>query len=398
MNIRGIAKLTIILVIVGLMIGLSACDELSELLSIGQKASISSQAPQLEGLTGEIPIGLVLPLTGSLALTDLSMRYASELALVEINSAQHGDARIRFLLEDDRSAVEGAIEAYNKLIGKDGVSAILGPTTSAATREVFPIAQSNSTVAISQTSAAQGLSAIGDFVFRASLTVDRLVPYGVQKTLQKLGYRRIATMADSVDLFSQSSQAVLVDSLEANDVEVLVTETFVTGETDFTEQLTRVKESDPDAIFISALSPEVTAILMQGRQLGIPADVPFIVTVTLTSEQIQLAGDAAENAISFTSWVDTANTPGNQVFVQNYSDRFGMRPNLFAAQAYAAVYVLVEAIANAQSTESMAIRDQLARTKDLDTVFGRFSFDSAGDAVYSPTVLIVNNGQLEVFR
>ena len=204
-------------------------------------------------------------------------------------------------------------------------------------------------------------------------------------------------MGDAVDLFSQSSQAVLVDSLKANDVDVLVVETFATGEIDFTEHLTRVKESNPDAIFISALSPEVTAILMQGRRLGIPADIPFIVTVTLTSEQIQLAGDAAEGAISFTSWVGTADIPRNQAFVQNFNDKYGMQPNLFAAQAYAAVYVLVEAIANAQSTDSTAIRDELAKTKNLDTVLGKFTFDIDGDAVYAPTVLIVKNGKLEVF-
>ena len=221
-------------------------------------------------------------------MTDLSMRNTSDLALHEINSAQHGDARIKFLLEDDRSTVDGAIEAYNKLISQNSVSAILGPTTSSATKEVFPIAQSHKTVAISQTSAAQGLSAIGDFVFRASLMVDKLVPNGIQITQQRPGYERVATIADAVDLFSQSSQAVLVDSLNANDVEVLAAETFETGETDFTEQLTRIKESNPDAIFISGLSPEITAILIQGRQLGIPVDVPFIVTVTLTSEQIQL--------------------------------------------------------------------------------------------------------------
>ncbi len=173
--------------------------------------------------------------------------------------------------EDDRSTVDGAIEAYNKLISQNSVPAILGPTTSSATKEIFPIAQRHKTVAISQTSAAQGLSALGDFVFRAGLTVDKLVPHGIQMTQQKLGYQRVATIADSVDLFSRSSQAVLVDSLKANDVEVLVAETFETGETNFTEQLTRVKESDPDAILISALSPEITAILIQGRRLGFPS-------------------------------------------------------------------------------------------------------------------------------
>ena len=318
------------------------------------------------------------------------MRNTSDLALHEINSAQHGDARIKFLLEDDRSTVDGAIEAYNKLISQNSVPAILGPTTSSATKEVFPIAQSHKTVAISQTSAAQGLSAIGDFVFRASLMVDKLVPNGIQITQQRPGYERVATIADAVDLFSQSSQAVLVDSLNANDVEVLAAETFETGETDFTEQLTRIKESNPDAIFISGLSPEITAILIQGRQLGIPVDVPFIVTVTLTSEQIQLR--------AFTSWINTANTPGNQTFVQNYRDQYRMQPNLFAAQAYAAVYILVKAIAKARSTDSTAIRNELAKIKNLDTVLGKFAFDAGGDAVYAPTVLIVKNGQLEIFE
>ena len=398
MNIGEIKKYAFALTFASLIVCISACDELVSILTRGEMSQIKGDIPQLEGLTEEISIGLVLPLTGALALTDLSMRYASELALEEINSAQHGEARIRFLLEDDRSTVEGAIEAYHKLIGKDGVSAILGPTTSSATSEVFPIAQSNNIVAISQTSAAEGLSAIGDFVFRTSLTVDKLVPYGVQTTRQKLGYRRVATMVDAVDLFSRSSQAVLEESLEANGIEILVKETFESGETDFTAQLTRIKESNPDAIFISALSPETTAILIQGRQLEISTDVPFIVTVTLTSEQIQRARDAAEGAISFTSWVGTADTPGNQAFVQSYSDRYGMQPNLFAAQAYAAVYILVEAIANARSTNPTAIRNELAKIENFDTVLGKFTFDADGDAVYSPTVLIVRNGQLEEFE
>ena len=114
MDIRGIVKLPV----VGLIAALSACDELADFLSIGQMASISREVPQLEGLTGEISIGLDLPLTGRLALTDLSMKYASELALNEINSGQRGDARIKFVPEDDRRTVERAIEAYHKLIAE----------------------------------------------------------------------------------------------------------------------------------------------------------------------------------------------------------------------------------------------------------------------------------------
>ena len=390
MNNRRLAILVSLLVIVALIVGLSACDQIQPLL-----LPVPSQ---IEGLSGNIPIGFVLPQTGSLVSSGIAMQQGTELAVEEINNSQLGDARIKLIAEDDRSTVEGAVEAVNKLIHQDGVPVILGLATSSGTKEVFPIAQENQVVAFSQLSAARGLSALTDFGFRASLTVDKLVPTGVQITHEKLGYQRVAKIADRVDFFSQSSDAMLAESLNANGIEILTTETFETGETDFSAQLTRIKDSNPDAIFISALPPETNKILMQGRQLGISADIPFIVTITLASDQIQILGDAAEGAITFTSWISTADTPGNQVFGQNYSTKYGVEPNIWAAQSYASVYILTKAIADAQSTDPIAIRDAMANIMDLDTVLGKFSFDAVGDAVYNPIVLIVENGQLQVFE
>ena len=391
MNIRRITRFAFVLAIVALMAGLSGCDELVSILS-------SDEIPQLIELSGEIPIGFVLPETGPLASSGVAMQQGTELAFEEINNAQLGDARIRLITEDDRSTVEGGVEAFNKLINQDKVPAILGPATSSATKEVFPIAGENQVVAFSPTSAARGLSALSDFGFRASLTVDKLVPIGVQMTHEKLGYQRVAKIADSVDFFSQSSDAMLTESLNANGVKIVTTETFETGEIDFSPQLTRIKNSNPDAVFISALPPETTKILMQRSELGIPTDIPFIVTVTLASDQIQRLGDAAEGAITFTSWVSTADTPGNQAFVQNYRMRYGVEPNTFAAQSYASVYILATAIKRADSMDSNAIRDAMANIMNFDTVLGRFSFDSVGDATYDPIVLVVVNGQFEVFK
>ena len=390
MNISRFTILALILTIVTLIVGLSACDQIQQLLL--------PATPQMEGLRGEIPIGFVWPQTGSLASDGIAVQRGTELAVEEINNAQLGDARIKLITKDDRSTVEGAVEAYNKLIRQDSVMAILGPDTSSQAKEAFPIAQEHQVVAFSPTSAAPGLSAIGDFVFRVSLTADKLVPIGVQMTHEQLGYQRVAKIVDSVDFFSQSNDVVLSEALNANGIEILITETFETGETDFSAQLTRIKESNPDAIFISALPPETTQILMQGRQLGIPADVPFIVNITLTPDQIQLLGDAAEGAITFTSWVSTADTPGNQAFVQNYRTKYGVEPNTFAAQSYASVYLLVTAIKKAQSMDSKAIRDAMAKIMDFDTVLGQFSFDVVGDAVYNSIILIVENGQFQVFE
>ena len=384
MNIKKIATFTFILATVSLIVGLSACDRISQI--------VQPAIPKMED--EEISIGVVLPLTGRLADSFGSpMSQGLELALNEINNT--GVPKLNFIIEDDRSTVEGAVEAFNKLIHQGGISVILGPATSSQTREAFQVAQENQIVAIGPSSAARGLSAIGDFVFRISLTTDVLIPSGVEVTHAKLGYQRVATIYDETDLFSTDGDEALQETLAANGVEVLTTETFQGGDTDFSAQLTRIKALNPDAIFVSALSPEKPGMLMQGRALGL--SVPFVVR-TLTDANVQAAGAAAEGALTFVGWGSTDDTPGNQAFVQNYRATYGMEPNNYAARAYVALYVLAEAIANVQSTDSTAIRDALANIRDFDTIFGKFSFDANGDAVYEPKVLIVKDSELKRFE
>ena len=390
MKIRRFITFVFVLTIAVLITGLSACDQIQQLLL--------PATPQMEELRGEIAIGAVHPITGRLGVDNPPMGQGFELAVTEINNSQISDVKIKLIVEDGQSTVEGAVAGFNKLIQQDSVSAILGPASSTQAQTVFPIAQQNRVVALSPTSAARGLSAIGDFIFRTALTTDTLIPSGVRITQEKLGYQSAALIYDETDLFSTDSNAVLKEALTANGVEVLTTETFKTGETDFSAQLTRIKESNPDAIFISATPIETPEILIQGRQLGIPADVPFLITLTLASSQIQPAGAAAEGAITFTGWISTADTPGNQAFVQNYRAAYGMEPDIWAAQSYATVYILAKAIADAQSADPTAIRDALANITDFDTILGKFSFNDVGDAVYDPIVLIVKNGEFQVFE
>ena len=389
MNTVRFTRFVFVLAAFALIVGLSACDQIQQLLL--------PAPPQMEGLSGEISIGLVYPATGRLASVGMEMRNGFELALKEVNNSQHGNTKLKFITEDDRSTVEGAVEAFNKLIHQDGVPVILGPATSSATETAFPIAQQNRVIAISSTAAARGLSAIGDFVFRTILTTDVLITSGIKITQARLAYQKVGIIYDETDLFSADGAAVMRESLTANGVEILTIETFQSGDTDFSEQLTRIKDSNPDAIFVSALPPDKPEILMQARQLGIPDSVPFIIN-TLTTADVQAAGDAAEGTIAFTSWVNTADTPGNQAFTQNYRAKYGIEPNIWAAQSYASVYILAEAIADAQSIDTTAIRDALENITDMDTVLGRFSFDNVGDAVYDPVVLIVENGGFKVFE
>ena len=344
---------------------------------------------QVTGTAKRVTIGIVLPVTGSLHDSfGIPIQQGLDLARQGI-----GNVELKFVIEDDQSTIEGAVAAYNKLI-QAGVPVIIGPSTSSQTRMVFPIAQENQVVAISPTSAATGLSALGDFVFRVALTTDVLIPSGIEATHEKLGYQTAATLYDELDFFSIDSDKVIREVLAAKGVEVLSTETFQSNDTDFSEQLTRIRALNPDVIFVSSLSPEKSEILKQGHQLGISAT--FIVR-TLTVENVQKAGAAAEGAITIIGWGTAFDTPGNHAFVQNYRAEYGGEPNNYVARAYTTLRILGEAIANAQSTEATSIRDALANIRDFDTVFGKFSFDANGDAVYDAKILIVKDGKFEVF-
>ena len=378
---------TFTVAIATLIIGFSACERMSQI--------VQPTTSQTEDKGNEIAIGVVLPLTGHLASAAELMKQGLDLALDEINNAQPSGPKFKFIVEDDTSTPEGAVNAFNKLIHQDGLSVILGPASSSATEAAFPIAQENRVVAISPTSGARGLGAIGNFVFRIPLTTDVVVPKGIQATHAKLGYQRVATMYDETDGFSTDRDTALQEAFTAIDVEVLTTEVFQSGDTDFSTQLTQIKALDPDAIFVSALPPEKPGILIQARQLGI--SVPFIVS-SLTGVEVEAAGVAAEGAITFIGWLPTDDTPGNQAFVQNYSATYGTIPNAFASASYASVYILAEAIKNAQSTDSTAIRDALADIRDFDTILGEFSFNADGDAVYAPRALIVKDGTLQPFE
>ncbi|MDE0042802.1 MAG: ABC transporter substrate-binding protein, partial [Candidatus Poribacteria bacterium] len=137
-------------------------------------------------------------------------------------------------------------------------------------------------------------------------------------------------------------------------------------------------------------------ILMQGRELGIPHSVPFIIP-ELSNAEVAAAGAAAEGTISFNGWSIFAPTPGNQTFIESYRSVYGTDPDAWAAQSYATLHILNEAGTRAGSSDPMAIAEAL-RSISIDTILGSFSFDENGDAIYEPFVHIVKDGKLVPFE
>ena len=395
MNARRIVTFVFICAIVGLAIGLSSCQRMTSMAPDAETPPMETEMPPMttEGIT----IGVAVALTGVNAEPyGIPMQEGLELAREEINMTLPPGMGITFVTVDALSTAEGASAAVQSLVDQ-GVPAIVGIGISTHLEQAFPIAQEAGVVAFSPISSAAGLSSLGDYIFRTGLATNILNPSGVMTTHAKLGYTKVATIYDAKDTYSTSSNAEIVKALEANGVEILTQEIIATGDTDMSTQLTNIMGMEPDALFVSALATEMVQIIVQGREIGIPDTVHFIVP-DLTDTEAQKAEAAADGAITFSGWSPLSNAPGNQAFIEKYQMKYGEAPTQWAAQAYATLYILAEAMKNAQSTDAAMIRDALAQTMDFPTILGNFSFDPNGEAMYAPTVLVAKDGALQAFE
>ncbi len=384
--------------ILGLIGGICGCDLVANIFLA--PGDLIDDGRDIHHESIPMSIGMVAPLTGKYAsIYGLSMERGFLLAQDEINEFEHNPVRIELITADNMSTTEGSVAAYKRLIDA-GVPAIVGLAISTHAKHAFPIAQENQVVAFSPISSAAGLSGIGDYIFRAGLAVDRLNPAGVASTHALLRYERVALMYDDADVYSTSSNEYLAAALEELGVEVTTVQTFQTGDTDFTAQLTEIMESNPDAVFISALGVEVVRIMIQGREIGATARY---ITPLMGDGMARLAGAAAEGTITFRNWNSTLDNPTNQDFVERYRSTYGMEPDPWAAQSYATLFILYTAIVEAMAQsrdniapDSEAIRDALAMIKDFDTNMGLFSFDPNGEAIHEPVILVVKDGVFEM--
>ena len=394
MNIRRIVTFTFVLAaIAAIGIGISGCERIQTIIPDPETPPMEDEMPPMttEGIT----IGVAVALTGDNAEPyGIPMQKGLELAREEINMMLPPGMSITFSTKDALSTVEGAKAAVQELVNQ-GVPAIVGVGISTHLEQAFPIAQESGVVAFSPISSAAGLSSLGDYIFRTGLATNILNPSGVMATHAKLGYTKVATIYDAADTYSTSSNEEIVKALGAGSVEILTQETFQTGDTDFKTQLTSIMDMAPDAVFVAALSGEMVQIIAQAKEVGI--SVPLIVP-DLTGKEIQAVGAAAEGAITFAGWSALSNAQGNQAFIQKYQAKYGSEPGPWAAQAYATLHILANAMMEARSTDPAMIRDALAQTMDFPTILGNFSFDPNGEAMYAPTVLIAKDGALQAFE
>ncbi|MFP5213749.1 MAG: ABC transporter substrate-binding protein [Acidobacteriota bacterium] len=348
----------------------------------------------------EVKIGFALSMTGAAAAYGATQKNGAQLAVDEINAAAGpNDPKIVPVFDDDASVPQQGVNVYNKFISGDKVSIIIGPTLSNTAMVTNRIAQQEGVIVLGISNTAKGITDVGDFVFRDSLTEAVVIPNTIRVAKEKLKIAKVAVLYGNDDAFTKSGYDVFKKALTDAGIEILSEQTFAKGDRDFSPQLTQIKGKNPDAIICSALVEEASGIVGQARQLGIPANVRIIGGNGFNSPSlIKNAGEAAEGVMIGAAWNATSTHPANKKFVETYTAKFNGAPDQFAAQAYAGVHIAYQAIKKAGSADRKAIRDALAQTKDFDTVLGNFSFTETREADHKPVVQEVKGGRFVVFE
>ncbi len=353
---------------------------------------------------GEIKIGVAEALTGPVAKYGVPIKNGFILAAEEINAAGgiHGN-KIKLIVEDEQAKKEEAINVFKKFIFQDKVIAIFGPTLSNSAFASDPFANARKTVVFGTSNTAEGITAIGPYVFRNSIAEADILPIVIKTAAKKLKLKKVAMIYGNDDSMTKSSHEIFLRAVHAEKLQVLTIQTFSKGDIDFSAQLTKIKSLHPDAIICAALVEEASNIILQARKLGLPVKVKFIGGNGFnTPKLIEIAGPAAEGSLSGSPWFLDDTGKKNQAFVKSYARKYGIAPDQFAAQAYDALYIMAEGIKAIKITGNLAqdrtaLRNALAQVKSFQGVGGPFSFNLNRDAEQKGRVLTIKKGKFAIF-
>ena len=339
-----------------------------------------------------VEIGAILPLTGDAAIYGQELKNGIELAREEINnSGGIKGKKIEVKYEDDRGQPKEGVSAIQKLISADKVPVIIGGATSSVALAIAPIAVEKKVVLLSPTATAPALSKVGKYFFLIwpSDNYDGLIM--AQFAFDKLGLKKVAILYVNTE-YGQGIDNVFKKEFEKRGGQILISESYELGASDFRTQLTKMKQLEPDAIYLPGYYKELAGILRQARELGVKS-VFLSVNSFYDPKLLEIAGNSAEGAIfTYPTYDAKSEEPLTKKFVEVFKAKYKKEPDAFAVQGYDAMKTVADAIqAGGDSSES--IRDAMAHMKDFPGVGGSITFDVNGDVRKPLRFLTVQGGQ-----
>lgn len=338
-----------------------------------------------------------MPMTGGTATFGISSVNAFKLAAEEFNKAGGANGKqIELVVEDTRSEASEAATVVSRLVTQSKVVALLGEVGSSRSIAAAPIAQSNSIPMLTPSSTNPEVTQKGDFIFR-SCFIDPVQGKAIATfAATKLNAKKAAILIDKKNDYSVGLAKFISETFKSLGGEIVVEQAYQEGDSDFNGQLTAIKGTNPEVIFVPGYYTEVGLIAQQARKQGIT--VPLVGGDGWDSEKLYEIGKEALEGSYFSNHYSVEDPdPKVQKFVADYKAKYNGSPDALAATAYDAALIMFDAIKRANSTDGKAIRDALKQTKDFPGVTGTINFNENRDAV-KPILMIkvAKGGKYEV--
>ena len=337
-----------------LSLALAASFVIASLTACGGSEPAGSSSTAATDGENVFMIGGIGPLTGAAASYGISVKQGAEVAIAEINEAGGvtvGDTTYTLALTfaDDEATEDKAIQAYNAVMD-EGADAILGAVTSGACVAITDLTFADGILQITPSGSAMDCTK-NDNAFRVCFTDPAQGKEMAALVANTLGYKKIAVIYDSASDYSMGIKEAFEAELASLGGEIVASEAFVSGDVDFNTQLTTIKGTDAEAIFVPAYYQDATYITKQAADMGMA--LPFLgsdgwdgVLATVT--------DAAtvEGAIFLSPFFAADPSDNVTAFVAAYEAAYSATPDQFAADAYDAVYAMKAAMEQSGSVES----------------------------------------------
>src|SRR5437867_4868373 len=343
----------------------------------------------------DILIGEYGSLTGAQATFGQSTHNAIMMAMDEINAAGGINGRkIKVLTEDDQSKSEEASTAVTKLISQNGVLAVLGEVASSNSIAGADVCQSNKVPMITPSSTNPQVTRKGDYIFRVCFTDDYQGENIARYAATQLHIKRAAILTDVKNEYSTGLTATIERVFTSLGGQIVGKQSYSNGDSDFRSQLTAIRTSNPEAIFVPGYYTDVGQIAIQARDLGMKQ--PLLGGDGWESPKlIEIGGKALDGSMYTNHYFYADPSPTVANFVQKYKERYGAIPDGMAALGYDAARVLADSIRRAKKLDGPSVRDAIGATKGFQGVTGTITIGPERNAVGKKIIIEeVKGGQL----
>ncbi len=352
---------------------------------------VASQAEE------SVSVALSVPITGNYAEYGLNIKRAVTLAVVEVNAAGgiHGRP-IELILGDSKGAPKESATLAQKFVSDTRIVAEIGDFTSTCSLAAQSIYQKAGMVQLSPTSTHPDFAPGSPYSFSIAGKQTEEGPFMARFAVETLHKTRIAFLYVNND-WGIAMRDHFLREAERLGAEIVAQEAYFDGTTDFTAILTKFRALKPDLLYLTSMYNDGALISNQRHKLGWD-DVVVMGAGSLYSPKfLELGGEAVENVFTSCVFFPEEDRPEVQKFVTGFEERYAQPPNVFAAVAYDAARLLIEAIQQA-GTDRQAIRDALANVRDFPGVTGNITFSEVGDVVKEYRKMVVKNGKFQLYQ